>query len=62
MISRIAVSQPQPLSIVLKYTDIRSYALTFVFVLLNVSVAGVCHQFHLAGATFLPMHIFVFIA
>lgn len=62
MISRIAVSKPQPLSIILKYTDIRSYVLTFVFVLLDVSVPWVFHQFHLAGATFLPMHIFVLIA
>ncbi len=62
MISRIAVSKPQPLSIILKYTDIRSYVLTFVFVLLDVLAPWVFHQFHLAGATFLPMHIFVLIA
>ena len=62
MVSRIAVAKPQPLSIVLKYTDIRSYVLTLVFVLLNVLVPWVFHQFHLVGATFLPMHIFVLIA
>lgn len=62
MISRIAVSRPQPFSIILKYTDIRSYVLTLVFVSLAVSVPWVFHQFHLAGPTFLPMHIFVLIA
>jgi hypothetical protein len=33
MISRLAVSKPRPFPMVLKYTDIRSYGLTFVFVL-----------------------------
>ncbi len=62
MISRIAVSVPQPFPIILKYTDIRSYVLTLVFVSLAVLVPWVFHQFHLAGPTFLPMHIFVLIA
>ncbi len=62
MISRIAIAKPQPFPIVLKYTDIRSYVFTFVFVLLDVLVPWVCHQFHLAGPTFLPMHIFVLLA
>jgi hypothetical protein len=61
MIRKIAINaEPLPLS--LKYTDIRSYVLITVFVLLNVLVPWVFHQFHLAGATFLPMHIFIFIA
>ena len=47
---------------VLKYTDIRTYIFATVFVLLNVSVPWVFHQFHLAGPTYLPMHIFVFVA
>jgi len=59
MINRIAISKPRPFPVVLKYTDIRSYVLTFVFVLLSVLVPWVFHQFHLAGPTFLPMHIFV---
>jgi len=62
MISRMAIAKPQPFPIILKYTDIRSYVFTFVFVLLDVLVPWVCHQFHLAGPTFLPMHIFVLLA
>jgi len=46
----------------LKYNDIRSYVFTSVFVMLAVFVPWVFHQFHLAGPTFLPMHIFVLIA
>ena len=62
MISRMAIAKPQPLPIVLRYTDIRSYVFTLAFVLLAVLVPWVCHQFHLAGATYLPMHIFVMLA
>lgn len=62
MISRVAVSKPQPFPKVLKYTDIHSYVFTFVFVLLSVLVPWAFHQFHLAGPTFLPMHIFVLVA
>ena len=47
---------------ILNYTDIRSYIFTAVFVLLNVAVPWVFHQFHLAGPTFLPMHIFILVA
>lgn len=62
MISRIAITNPQPFPIVLRYTDIRSYIITLVFVFLDVLVPWICHQFHLAGPTFLPMHIFVLLA
>jgi len=62
MIGRIAISKPQPFPLVLRYTDIRSYVFTLVFVLLDVLAPWVCHQFHLAGPTFLPMHIFVLLA
>ena len=62
MISRIAISKPSPLPMILKYTDLRSYVLTLAFVLLDVLVPWVFHQFHLAGPTFLPMHIFILIA
>ncbi len=44
---------------ILKYTDIRSYVFTFVFVALAVLTPLAFHQFYLAGPTFLPMHIFV---
>ena len=61
MIRRIAINaEALPLS--LKYTDVRSYAIIAVFVLLNVLVPWVFHQFHLAGATYLPMHIFILVA
>ncbi len=62
MINRIATSKPQPFPVVLRYTDIRSYLLTALFVMLSVLVPWAFHQFHLAGPTFLPMHIFVLIA
>jgi thiamine transporter ThiT len=62
MINRIAFSKPQSLIGALTYKDIRSYLLTAAFVMLAVFVPWVFHQFHLAGPTFLPMHIFVLIA
>ncbi|MGD0353761.1 MAG: ECF transporter S component [Dehalococcoidia bacterium] len=62
MTNRIAFSKPQSLIAALKYKDIRSYLLTAAFVMLAVFVPWVFHQFHLAGPTFLPMHIFVLIA
>ena len=62
MINRIAISKPQPFPVILRYTEIRSYVFTGVFTLLAVAVPWGFHQFHLAGATFLPMHIFVLIA
>src|SRR4030043_1232330 len=62
MINRTAFSKPQTFLMTLKYNDIRSYVLTAVFVTLAVSVPWIFHQFHLAGATFLPLHLFVLIA
>jgi uncharacterized membrane protein len=62
MINRIAFSQPNSPFLALKYKDIRSYLLTAAFVMLAVFVPWIFHQFHLAGPTFLPMHIFVLIA
>ena len=62
MISRIAISGPQPFPMVLKYTKVRSYIFIMVFALSGVLVLRVFHQFHLAGPTFLPMHIFVLLA
>ena len=61
MIRRIAVNA-RPWPLVLKFTDISSYALIAVFVLLSVLTPWVFHQFHLAGATYLPMHIFIMVA
>jgi len=62
MINRIAISTPQPFPKVLRYTDISSYLFTAGFIALDVAVPWVFHQFHLAGPTFLPMHIFVLVA
>lgn len=62
MISRVALAKSQPFTIILKYTDIRSYVFTLVFILLDVTIPWLFHQFPLAGPTFLPMHIFVLIA
>jgi uncharacterized membrane protein len=62
MINRIALSRPQSLISVLRYKDVRSYLLTAAFVMLAVALPWVFHQFHLAGPTFLPMHIFVILA
>ena len=50
------------LPIALKYNDVRSYVLTFTFVCLTAFLPWLFHQFHLAGATFLPMHFFVLVA
>jgi len=58
----LTTSEYLPFPKVLTYIDIRSYALTVVFVLLAVFTPWVFHQFHLAGPTFLPMHIFVLAA
>lgn len=61
MIKRIAVNaQPLPLS--LNYAGLRAYGIIAVFVVLSVGVPWIFHQFQLAGATYLPMHFFVFIA
>ncbi|MFC2072716.1 ECF transporter S component [Chloroflexota bacterium] len=61
MIRRIAIIN-KPFPLVLKDTNIRYYALITLFVLLNVGMPWAFHQFQLAGATYLPMHLFVLIA
>ena len=61
MIRRIAINA-QPLPLTMKFTDARTYGIIAVFVILSMSVPWVFHQFHLAGATYLPMHVFIFIA
>ena len=61
MLRRLAINaQPMPLS--LRLTNIRTYGIIAVFVALSVLTPWVFHQFHLAGATYLPMHFFIFIA
>ncbi len=61
MIRRLAISaRPLPLS--LRLTDARTYLVVAAFVVLSVLTPWAFHQFHLAGATYLPMHFFVFAA
>jgi len=62
MIKTIAISKAQALPKAIKYTDIRSYVFTFIFVSLSTATPWVFHQFHLAGPIFLPMHFFVLMA
>ena len=62
MINRLAFPKTQSFLTVLKYTDIRSYTFTVAFISLAVATPWVFHQFHLAGPTFLPMHIFILVA
>lgn len=61
MIRRLAISvRPLPLS--LRLTDARTYLVIAAFVVLSVLTPWAFHQFHLAGATYLPMHFFIFAA
>jgi hypothetical protein len=61
MLRRLAISaRPLPLS--LRFTDVRTYLFIAAFVVLSVLVPWIFHQFHLAGATYLPMHFFIFVA
>ena len=61
MIRRIALNA-DALPLTLKLTDARTYAVIAVFTVLSVLTPWVFHQFHLAGATYLPMHFFIFAA
>jgi len=61
MLSRIAVAT-RPLPLTLKFTNIRTYGIIAAFAVLSVLTPWVFHQFHLAGATYLPMHFFIFAA
>ena len=60
MANTMVISKSRPL--VLRFTDVRSYIIAAVFILLDVLVPRLFHAFHLAGATYLPMHIFVLMA
>ena len=62
MLSRIAFIEGRSFPLVLKYEDVRSYVFTVGFVALGVFAPWACHQFHLAGPTFLPMQYFVLLA
>jgi niacin transporter len=61
MLRRIAANiQPLPLS--LDFSNVRTYGIIAAFVVLSVLTPWAFHQFHLAGATYLPMHFFIFVA
>jgi thiamine transporter ThiT len=61
MLRRLTVSaRPLPLSF--RLTDVRTYLIIAAFVVLSVLTPWIFHQFQLAGATYLPMHFFIFVA
>ncbi|MFC1893114.1 ECF transporter S component [Chloroflexota bacterium] len=62
MIARIATLKIPPMPFLLKFVDIRSYIFTTTFILMSIMLPFVFHQFHLAGPTYLPMHVFVLLA
>jgi len=47
---------------IVKIKNIELINFSVLFVALAVALPLVAHQFHLAGPTFLPMHLFVFVA
>ncbi len=61
MLRRIAVDA-RPVPLTMRLADINTYVIIAVFVALSVAVPWAFHQFQLAGATYLPMHFFVFVA
>jgi thiamine transporter ThiT len=61
MLKRLAITaQPLPLS--LKFTNIKTYGIIIAFVVLSVLTPWALHQIPNAGATYLPMHLFIFVA
>lgn len=61
MLRRIAIdARPLPLS--LRLSDIRTYLVIAAFVVLSVLTPWAFHQYPTAGPTFLPMHLFIFVA
>lgn len=61
MFNKVAVAD-RPVPLTLKLTDIRAYGVIAAFTALSVALPWVFHQFGLAGATYLPMQLFVFAA
>ena len=61
MLRRIAIdARPLPMS--LRLSDIRTYLVIAAFVVLSVLTPWAFHQYPAAGPTFLPMHLFIFVA
>jgi riboflavin transporter FmnP len=61
MFTKVAVAE-RPLPLSLKFNNIRAYGAIAAFTALSIALPWAFHQFNLAGATFLPMHFFVFAA
>lgn len=59
MFKEIVFPQEHLAAVVIKYADAQSYLLTVLFIALNLTTSWIFHQFHMAGPTFLPMHVFV---
>lgn len=55
-------TQTKALPKILTFSEAKYYIFSAVFVGLAVVTPTIFHQFHLAGPTFLPMHLFVLIA
>lgn len=61
MLKRLAIAaQSIPLS--LKFTNIKTYGIITAFVVLSVLTPWAVHLIPNAGATYLPMHFFIFVA
>ena len=54
--------QTKTLPKILTFSEVKYYVFSLTFVSLAVFVPWSCHQFHLAGPQFLPMHFFIIIA
>lgn len=61
MIRRITFNT-QPLSISLKYSEIRTYIIIALFTFLNLLVPWALYRLDMAGPTFLPLQFFVVVA
>ena len=61
MLRRIAIDA-RPLPLTRGLTDIRTYLAIAAFVVLSVLTPWAFHQYPAAGPTFLPMHLFIFVA
>jgi niacin transporter len=61
MLKRLALTN-QSLPLSLRLTNVKTYGIIIAFVVLSVLTPLAFHQFQFAGATFLPMHFFIFVA
>jgi thiamine transporter ThiT len=61
MLKRLTLTN-QSIPLTLKLTDIKTYGIIAAFVVLSVLTPWAAHQVPNAGATYLPMHFFIFVA